>query len=41
MKAAYYGYVNIVNALLQAGADVDHEGNNGETALNSGIIVYF
>jgi hypothetical protein len=41
LKAAYYGYVDIVRALLQAGAEVNIATNNAVTALMAGIIVYF
>ena len=37
LKASAYGYLDIVNALIQAGSDVNHNNSNGDTALFQGI----
>ena len=36
-KASTNGHVDIVNALIQAGSDVNHNNSNGDTALFQGI----
>jgi ankyrin repeat protein len=40
LKGAFNGYTDIVRALLQAGAQVDHKDINGITALMLGMINY-
>ena len=34
MKAAYYGYVDVLEALLEAGADVSAQRTDGKTAID-------
>jgi ankyrin repeat protein len=41
LKAAFFGHIDIIRALFQAGADVDDADIYGVTALMIGIIVYF
>ena len=36
-KASAYGYLDVVNALIQAGANVNLQQNNGYSALMLGI----
>jgi ankyrin repeat protein len=38
MSASYYGYKEIVQALLDKGADINAKGNNGATALMNASI---
>ena len=41
MKGAYNGYTDIVRALLQAGAQMDHKDMDSITALMLGMINIF
>jgi ankyrin repeat protein len=41
LKGAFNVNIDIVRALLQAGAQVDHQDMFGQTALMLGMIHYF
>ena len=40
-KASEYGNLDVVNVLIQAGADVNHNDSDGYTALIYGILKLF